>query len=135
MVRPARLSAWASTSAWASDGANVTGGANSGAMTPTAVAFELGATSARMSMSAEDSVTLGGGGAGASLCKAASEKSTLLSLRSPVSGDSCPFRRSVATVYPGRRAGDVGFISLSDPLNYASVGAKFLSNHQGFRDV
>jgi hypothetical protein len=48
--------------------------------------FEVAEISARMSMSADDSVTSGAGGAGACFASAASEKSTLLSLRSPVSG-------------------------------------------------
>ena len=51
-----------------------------------ASAFVLAAASARMSMSEDDSVILAATGAGACLESAASEKSTLLSLRSPVSG-------------------------------------------------
>jgi len=49
---------------------------------------ELADNSARMSMSADDSVTstVAAAGAGACLASVASEKSTLLSLRSPVSG-------------------------------------------------
>jgi hypothetical protein len=62
-----------------SAGTNVTGGANSGAKLA-----ELAETRARMSMSEDDSVTFGVTRAGACLASVASEKSTLLSLRSPV---------------------------------------------------
>ncbi len=85
-----------------SAGANVTGGANSGANAPPPLRFMMSSgravdvsalapaeTSARMSMSADDSVTVGAEGAGACFDSAASEKSTLLSLRSPVSGVAC----------------------------------------------